>query len=307
VLLAVSQTTNGVALALAFTWFLAAPSLAQAPSRISRRVRLQPSVAPAVRIDLTTGLTDPHEHAHPRAHRERPRADGWAAINSGVSEVFFRFFGSITPSASGVERPSPDEHMLDAVVAPLGHRLSFVVLGAGNNHLLTSTYFYQQYDGISGLRYGFVPEEAGSPFQLSLTGSPLHGSLSQVTRHMGLENEADAMPSAFLLGGAVGLDFTYTSNAVRFEARSYAMPEVDTGHAHSTGVSTMQSVQLVLPLTEMFQGRPDLHFDLYFVGMHVERGDARAAIYDWSAQGFRSIGELRELWQAMVVLTIRGH
>ena len=151
-----------------------------------------------------------------------------------------------------------------------------------------------------------VPTSAGSPFQFSLTGSPLHASLSSVTRHMGVvDQEQEAMPQAMLVGGAVGLDFTYTSDAVCFEARAYAMPEVDTGHSHAAGVSQMQSLQLVFPLTELFHGRPDLHFDLYFVGMHIERGEARAAIYGWSAQGFRPVSDLRELYQAMIVLTIR--
>jgi hypothetical protein len=281
------------------------PAIVPAAMPLASPMQARPLVLPALRA-VRDAPHVTHRRARHHARRE-PERDSWSDLNDGVSEVFFRFFGNIAPAASGIERPSVDEHMLDAVVAPIaGSEASLVILGAGNNRLLTSLYFYQQYDGILGLRYGLIPEAAHSPFQISLTGSSLHGSLSQVSRHVGIDAYGqDPMPSAILLGGAVGIDATYTSDVVRLEARAYAMPEVDAGHSHATGVSQMESFQVVLRLPEMFHFHSPSPLDLYFVAMHVDRGDARTAVYEWVAQGFRTPGELREVFQAMVVLTFR--
>jgi hypothetical protein len=294
-----------VAIALLIASHLHAPSVDAQAARSPDPAGTTPSVDP-VRVQLDRLPRPPPRQ--PRRPVEPDEDEGWRDVNDGLSLVFFRFFGNGTPNPSGVERPGPDERMLAAVAVPLGGSpLSFVAMGAGNNRLLTSSYFYQQYDGLVGLRYGFVPLEARSPFQVSLTVSPLSGSFTRVRIHLGTEEVPGdpEMPSTIHLGGAAGLDATYTHHVVRLEARAYALPQMDMGYARSTGVAQLQSLQVTFRLTEAFRWNPHTPFDLHLVAMHVDRGEQRAAMYDWSAQGFRPVRDLREVWQAMVVLSLR--
>ncbi len=284
-------------------------------------------VVPTAAAQLTRGrarlaLIDPGDCAsarparvmarHPQVPRRPARAadsvdDGWQAVNDGISTAFYRFFGELVPTGSGVERPTTEEHMLEGVVLPVGATpLSLVVLGAGNRHRLANVHFHEQYDGIIGIRVGLVPVEARSRYQVSLTVSPLHGSFAQVSRHAAVRGpEPEPMPGVVMLGGAVGVDATYTSDGLALEARAYAMPEMDVGGANATGVSQVQSAQITLPLSHWVHAPPGNVFDLRFVAMHVDHGSATSTIHDWSTQGFRTTRELREVWQGMVVLTLR--
>ncbi len=284
-----------------------APSVDAQAARSPDSAGATPSVDP-VHVQLDRLPAPRPRRRHRRRPVEREADEGWREVNDGLSRVFFRFFGTSAPNPSGVERPGPDERMLTAIAAPLGDsQLSFVAMGAGNNRLLSSTYFYQQWDGLVALRYGFVPRSAHSPFQFSLTVSPLSGSLSRVRVHLGtteLPGEPE-MPSTLFLGGGAGLDWTYTHDVLRLEARAYALPQMDMGNAHSTGVATFQSLQVTFRMTEAFRWSPHVPLDLHLVGMHVDRGEQRAAIYDWSAQGFRPVRDLREVWQAMIVFSLR--
>jgi hypothetical protein len=250
-----------------------------------------------VAIDRASGR---RPHLRP-THREDE--DVWGTLQSGASEVFFKFFSNIAPNPSGIERPTADEHMLDELEVPAGDRLSYVLMGAGNNHVLTDTHFYQQFDGILALRYDIVQHDDATPVRLSVTASPLSGSSTTIARHAGVET-ADELPTAVIVGGAAGIDISYDTRLVDLSARAYLMPGIDVGNAHSSGVAQLQSVQVILRLTEMLDGDRTQPVDLYLVGMHVERGDARSAVYAWDGEA-RGPAALREVWQAMAIFTYR--
>ena len=231
----------------------------------------------------------------------RPGAQLWSGMTE-VAIVFNRFFGSVVPNDTGVERPSADEHMVDEFVVGLDDRLSFVLMGAANDHVLTPLHFYQQFDGMPSLRYDLLQPTHEVPFRIALTVSPLAGSLTVITRHNGVY-DVEQLPYSFAIGGAGGLDIWQTLRLVIFHARVLAIPAVDAFDG-AFGVELVEMVQMKWRLTEVFDLDPTWPIDLGLIALHVDRGSARSAVYAWTGD-FRSPAELREVWQLMAIIELR--
>ena len=57
-------------------------------------------------------------------------------------------------------------------------------------------------------------------------------------------------------------------------------------------------------LTEMFHWDLTFPIDLGIIAMHVDRGDARSAVYAWSGD-YRTAAVWREVWQLMAIVEFR--
>jgi hypothetical protein len=248
-------------------------------------------------IDRANGRPAPiHELAYPRPEPE------WRGLRP-ISEVFHRFFSGVVPNDTGIERPSADEHTIDELEVPLGPRASYVLMGAANDHVLTPLHFYQQFDGVHVLRYDLTRHEGGSPFRVALGLAPLYGSLTIVTRHNGVAS-TEQLPTSMIIGGAAGIDVWYAPRLIQFHARVWALPGADVLHDGAGGVELVESIQLKWRLTEAFHLDPTWPIDLGIIALHVDRGNARAAVYEWAGD-FRSPAELREVWQLMGIVELR--
>lgn len=236
----------------------------------------------------------------PHAPIERPPSGAWSGMTQ-VAIIFHRFFGSVVPNSTGVERSSVDAHIIDEFEVHLDGRLSFVLLGAANYRALTRVHFYQQFDGILALRYDLYRYE-GTPFRVALVASPLYGSLTSITRHSGVYDD-ESLPSSTVVGAAGGIDAWYSLRLVIFHARVLALPGVDVGDG-ATGVSLVQTVQMKWRLTEVFGWDPTWPIDMGVIAMHLDRGAARSSVWAWQGD-FRSPAELREVWQLMAILELR--
>lgn len=247
-------------------------------------------------IEVANGRDVPY---HPPPGR--PGVHLWSGMEQ-VGIIFHRFFGNVVPNNTGIERASAAEYMVDEFEVPLADRTSFVLMGAANYHVLTPVHFYQQYDGLLSLRYDLAQRSPEFPFRIALTVSPLSGSVTAVTRHSGVYDE-EQLPYAFIVGGAAGLDIWQEMRLVIFHARVLAMPGADV-FTGALGVEIIETVQMKWRLTEVFGWDPTWPIDMGLIAIHVDRGDARSAIYDWQGD-FRNPRELREVWQLMAILELR--
>jgi hypothetical protein len=295
-----------------FLFFAATAAGAQTiPSaeEVARRFVLDEAMAERGPTRASAAAATPRRRMS-RAERERRRLrraqrDALAEVGQVLSTIFYRFFYGMTPGLDGVERPNPDERLIEEFEVRLGDTaLSYVLQGVGNYRFLSRSYFYQQLDGIHSLRVNFVPLDEGSPFRISLTLSPLHGSISLVNRHMGVY-EAEDLPDQVLYGGAVGVDGSYHSGPLTVAVRAYVMPEVDLGWTGATGIAQFQSIQMVFNLTEAAHWRTEVPIEASVMLLHMDRGEARRPLYDWAAGDFRGVGDIREVWQGMTTLMFR--
>ena len=246
-------------------------------------------------IEVANGQEPP-----PHMPIPRPPNQEWSGMEQ-VAVVFHRFFGSVVPNSTGIERSSVDDHIVDEYEVSVGNRLSFVILGAANYRALTPVHFYTQFDGIFGLRYNLFAE-ATSPFRIAVVGSPLYGSLTMITRHSGVFDD-ERLPTSIVVGGAAGLDAWYTLRLVNFHARFLVLPGADVGDGE-TGVSFVQVVQMKWRLTEVFDLDPTFPIDMGVIAMHTDRGGARSSVYAYSGD-YRSAAELRDVWQLMAIIEFR--
>jgi hypothetical protein len=234
----------------------------------------------------------------PPVERDAP----WSGT-AEMSTVFMRFFGNIAPNQSGVERPAPDDHPIEEYEVDLGNHVSYVLLGSANYHVLTPLHFYQQLDGIHALRYDVLPHDAGNPIRVAVAASPAYGSITTITRHMGVQAD-EQLPLSVVVGGAAGIDAWYDGRVIGVHARAWAMPGADVVNGGTFGVSTLESIQVKWHASETLGGDPAWPIDFGVLGMHLDRGDQRGAVYGWNGD-FRSAAELRELWQVTGFVELR--
>jgi hypothetical protein len=220
-----------------------------------------------------------------------------------VSTLFRHFFSGVTPNDTGIERPNPDERVIDEEEFRLDDRVSYVLMGTANDHMLTPLHFYQQFDGIHSIRYDLVNHLDGTPFRVAVFGSPLYGSITAITIHNGV-NDPENRPLSIVAGAAAGLDVWYEARLVELRGRVWAMPGWDVLHDGNFGTETTQSVQMKWHLTEAFGWDHAFPIDLGVLALHVDRGDARRAVYDWPGD-FRSAAELRHVWQVTAFVELR--
>lgn len=249
-------------------------------------------------IEVANGRPSPYHDAVYPLHEPQ-----WAGLAT-IGEIFHRFFSGVTPNATGVERPNADEHLIDEMEVPLAPRISYVLMGAVNDHMLTPLHFYQQFDGVHVIRYDVLRYEHGSPFRVALGVSPAYGSVTIITRHNGVTSD-EQLPTSVVVGGAGGIDVWYAPlRLIQFHARAWAFPGVDVVNGGASGAEIVESVQFKWRLTEVFGWDPTWPIDLGLIALHVDRGEARSAVYQWSGD-FRSPAVMREVWQLMAILELR--
>lgn len=249
-----------------------------------------------------------------RAARGRPepetdptleRRDALVELGEVLSAVCYRFLSGVTPGPDGVERPNPAERTLDEFEVPLGDTpLSYVLHGVGNYRYLSLSHYYQQYDGVHSLRLNFVLDDDPSPFRLSISGSPLHGSISIVNRHMGVAEDED-LPDQVIYGGAAGVNASYGSGPLRVHLSAYLLPEVELSSTGATGVAQFQTLELIVDLNRAVGWPRNEALEASVELLHMDRGDARRPLYDYGDGSNRGVRDVREIWQSMLHLTIR--
>jgi len=250
-------------------------------------------------------LIPPGPNGSPIRRGDPPGID-WVGVSNGVSNVFFRFFGNLSPNATGIQFVSLNEHPLTEFVVPFGESgFSFVGLGNSNTYALAPTRFYREYNGILALRYGFLPPSA---FQISVTASPAYITLVNIAGYPGVDDRRD-LPGTVVLGGAGGLDLTYATDRIALEGHFYLMPGADLGSG-ARGIRQVQVLEATFSLNRWLGIPNDAPLDLSIQGLHVERGDAPEQIYEYGSEArgaeyYRGARDVREVWQAMAFVTMR--
>lgn len=284
-----------------FVWLIATsaaiPSLAIAQSGLAQ-AQLDDSLQSVDDAIAEANGRDPGPRLAPR--RAEP-AQSEAA--EAFSEIFRRFFAGIVPNDTGVERPNPDVRPIDEYEVDLGGPVSYVLMGGANSHLVTPLYFYQQLDGVHALRVDVLDRTETSPWRVAVGASPAYGSITSVRRHMGVAGE-EPLPISVVLGGAAGLDVWYEDPRFEVWARAWAMPGADLAHEGNAGVETIQSVRAKWHVTETLGGDRSWPIDVGVLALHLQRGDARSAIYEWET-GARRPSALREVWQVTAFVELR--
>lgn len=241
----------------------------------------------------------------PPAYTTSPGMDlgiDWEVIGAGASSVFFRFFGNLAPSPSGIQRANLHENPLTEMDARLGDTpVSFVVMGNGNNYWVRPDRFYREYNGVIGLRLGLLPMTGR--FQISLTAAPIAVTLANVTEYAGLYDN-EPLPSAFTLGGAGGIGATYRGNPFTVEVSAYALPGIDVSTGRF-GVRQVQLAMVSMSLNDAFHLDAAYPMDVAVQLLHVNRGEALEEVYRYEPENFRSPRELQEVYQAMAWLSLR--
>ena len=241
------------------------------------------------------------------------KSDKWLRDGNRILvEVVMKFLGNLVPDNKGVEHPAPDENAIDFYTKRLGNsNFQFLLLGAGNLKLLGGPYLYSEIQGGVGVEYDFIsPDKSGQGTLVAVRITPAYGEIAVIRPAAGATPDP-SLPGEVLLGSSLGLEIHKRMGLVEPGLSVSARAEWEANGRHETGMGYYAAIYCKFHLKDLtkygagFRGT----LDLVPVLAYYDRGGAKDDLYAWnrdhSAGDFRTVGELRRLWEAQVKLEVK--